>query len=41
MYKNYCFKCGAHVLIDETTKLCGPCYSTWMKTRRAAPRTGP
>jgi len=33
MYEDYCFKCGSHVLIDETTKLCGPCYRDWLEAR--------
>ena len=30
MHENYCFKCGAHTLIEDVTKLCTRCYRNWL-----------
>jgi hypothetical protein len=29
MHQDYCFRCGCYTRIDETTKLCEPCYQRW------------
>jgi len=29
MHEDYCFSCGSYAHIDDTTKLCGPCYEDW------------